>query len=93
MACLGYPFHPAGKPDKLRVDHLMTLRTPCLIAQGDRDAMGNRAEVEGYGLPANLQLHWLADGDHSFKPRVRSGHTEAGNLDAAVAAMVAFLRR
>ena len=30
LICLGYPFHPVGKPDNLRVDHLTTLRTPTL---------------------------------------------------------------
>src|SRR5690606_36654966 len=31
LACLGYPFHPAGKPERLRTEHLAMLKTPCLI--------------------------------------------------------------
>src|ERR1019366_9044121 len=31
LICLGYPFHPVGKPYKLRVDHLRTVKTPTLI--------------------------------------------------------------
>ncbi|MDP2327537.1 MAG: alpha/beta fold hydrolase, partial [Dehalococcoidia bacterium] len=28
LVCLGYPFHPLGRPDSLRVAHLEALRTP-----------------------------------------------------------------
>lgn len=45
LVCLGYPFHPPGQPDKLRVTHLEDLRTPTLIVQGERDAFGTREEV------------------------------------------------
>jgi len=31
LVCLGYPFHPPGKPDRLRTEHLRDLRTPTLI--------------------------------------------------------------
>ena len=27
LVCLGYPFHPVGKPERLRVKHLQTLKT------------------------------------------------------------------
>ncbi len=41
LVCLGYPFHPGGKPDKLRVEHLKTIKTPPLIVQGERNPFGN----------------------------------------------------
>lgn len=91
VACLGYPFHPPGKPEKLRTAHLQVQRTPTLIVQGERDTFGGREEVADYGLADTVEVVWLPDGDHSFKPRVRSGHTEAENLDAAVAAVAGFL--
>ena len=50
VICFGYPFHPPGKPDRLRVEHLETMRTPTLILQGERDPFGRREEVEGYQL-------------------------------------------
>ena len=50
LVCLGYPFHPPGKPEKLRTQHLAALCTPTLIVQGERDAFGSRAEVETYDL-------------------------------------------
>ncbi|MDJ0948284.1 MAG: dienelactone hydrolase family protein [Alphaproteobacteria bacterium] len=92
LVCLGYPFHPPGKPEKTRTEHLETLRTPTLILQGERDPFGGREEVSGYRLSAAIRLYWLADGDHGFKPRKASGRTEAQNLEEAAAAVADFAR-
>jgi predicted alpha/beta-hydrolase family hydrolase len=92
LICLGYPFHPPGKPERLRTEHLADLRTPGLILQGERDALGSRAEIEGYSLSQAITVSYLPDGDHSFKPRKASGHTEAENIAAAVARTDAFLK-
>jgi predicted alpha/beta-hydrolase family hydrolase len=91
LVCLGYPFHPSGKPGVLRVAHLRELKAPTLILQGTRDALGSREEVEGYRLSPRIRVTWLEDGDHSFKPRVRSGRTERQNLDEAVEAVAEFV--
>ncbi|MCY3912540.1 MAG: dienelactone hydrolase family protein [Chloroflexi bacterium] len=92
LVCLGYPFHPPGKPEKLRTEHLADLRTPTLIVQGERDAFGSKAEVGGYALSDAIRVHWLADGDHSFVPRKRSGHTAAGHLAEAAAVTAEFIQ-
>ncbi len=47
LLCLGYPFHPPGKPTQLRTRHLADLRTPTLVCQGTRDEFGTRDEVDG----------------------------------------------
>ncbi|MBA1275250.1 alpha/beta family hydrolase [Stutzerimonas azotifigens] len=91
LICLGYPFHPAGKPEKPRVAHLETLKTRALIVQGERDALGNRQQVEGYRLADSVQLHWLAAADHDLKPLKSSGLTHDQHLDAAAEAVVRFL--
>jgi len=93
LICLGYPFHPTGKPDKLRTEHLYALATPTLILQGERDPFGKREEVVGYKLPRRVKIEWLADGDHSFKPRKASGHTREENLQVAIAAAAKFVKR
>ncbi|MEX2032141.1 MAG: alpha/beta fold hydrolase [Dehalococcoidia bacterium] len=93
LVCLGYPFHPAGRFETLRVAHLEQLTTPALFLQGERDTMGSRAEVEGYRLSRQIDLRWLPDGDHSFKPRKTSGVTEAQNLAVASEAVVEFIER
>jgi uncharacterized protein len=92
LVCLGYPFHPPGKPERLRVAHLASLRTPTLIVQGTRDALGKREEVAGYELSPAIRIVWIDDGDHSLKPRARSGRSEKQNLDEAAKAVVEFIR-
>lgn len=69
LICLGYPFHPPGKPEQLRTAHLEDLATPCLICQGTRDPFGTREEVAAYALSGQVELFWLEDGDHDLKPR------------------------
>ena len=91
--CLGYPFHPPGKPQQLRTEHLAGLQTSTLIMQGERDGFGRREEVETYSLSAELQLHWIPSGDHSFKPTRSSGLSEAENWATAVALGDQFLRK
>ena len=41
--CLGYPFHPAKKPEKLRLEPLEDTKKPILIVQGDRDTLGSES--------------------------------------------------
>ena len=91
LVCLGYPFHPMGKPEQLRTAHLARLATPTLVCQGERDVMGTREEVAGYELSPAIAFSWAADGDHDLTPRKASGHTLAGNLAAAADAVAAFV--
>lgn len=91
LVCLGYPFHPPGQPDRLRIAHLSELRTPALLVQGTRDPFGTRDEVERVRLSSVIRIHFLEDGDHSFKPRVSSGRTERQNLEEALASLLQFL--
>jgi predicted alpha/beta-hydrolase family hydrolase len=93
LVCLGYPFHPPGKPETTRTKHLEKLRTPALILQGTRDTFGKPEEVERYKLSRTIRMEWMEDGDHSFKPRAKSGRTEAENLDAAIAYVAEFIAR
>ncbi|MDN5517000.1 MAG: alpha/beta hydrolase [Pseudomonas sp.] len=91
LVCLGYPFYAAGKPEKPRVAHLAELRTPTLIIQGERDALGNRETVAGYALSAAIELHWLQAADHDLKPLKVSGFSHEHHLEAAQAVIAAYL--
>jgi predicted alpha/beta-hydrolase family hydrolase len=93
VICFGYPFHPPGRPEKLRTGHLESFPVPMLIVQGERDPFGTPDEVAGYELDKRIQIVWIPDGDHSFKPRVKSGFTEAGNLSLAVNFAEDFVKR
>lgn len=97
LLCLGYPFHPIGKPDNLRTAHLTEMKTPTLICQGTRDLFGSREEVSGYKLSSMIEILWLEDGDHDFRPRKAiSGFTIAEHVIAVanhVSTWTAALRK
>jgi len=69
LVCLGYPFHPPGKPTQLRTAHLKALATPTLIVHGTRDEFGSPDEIATYDLAGSIKLHFVEDGDHDLKPR------------------------
>jgi len=91
LVCLGYPFHPQKKPDKLRLEPLIKGKIKTLIIQGERDTLGNKEEVLNYQLPSHCQCIFLDDGDHGFKPRVKSGFTQIQHINSAVQQIVAFI--
>jgi len=91
LICLGYPFHPQAKPEKLRTEHLEDLKTPALILQGERDSFGGQDEVVGYKLSKVIEVSFLPDGDHDLKPRKRSGRTREKNWSDAISRMVRFV--
>jgi predicted alpha/beta-hydrolase family hydrolase len=47
--------------------------------QDERDPFGSKSGMAAYDLSEALQIHWLPDGDHGFKPRKASGRTEREN--------------
>ena len=81
--CLGYPFHPANKAEKLRLEPLFGANKPILIVQGERDTLGNKSEVISYELAEHCQCIFLDDGDHSFKPRVKSANSDTISVTAS----------
>ncbi len=91
VICLGYPFHPPGKPEKLRTEHLQSLQTPVLMLQGSRDPMGSREEVGGYQLSDAVEMVWLEDGNHDLKPRVKSGFSHDQHLATAAGKIAEFM--
>ena len=91
LVCLGYPFHPPGRPERTRTAHLAGLATPALVVQGTRDPFGSREDVAGYALSPAIRVVWIEDGDHDLRPRARSGRSAEQNLGEALEAVAAFL--
>ena len=89
--CMGYPFHPPSKSEKLRTEHLLSINKPVLILQGERDVFGKREEIEKYELSQQVQVNYLPDGDHSFKPRKASGCTLENNINKVIEYTAAFI--
>jgi predicted alpha/beta-hydrolase family hydrolase len=93
VACLGYPFHPQGKPEKLRTEHLNTIALPVTIIQGTRDKLGDKSEVSAYRLPEYFQWLWLEDGDHDFKPRIKSGFTHQMHIQSTINYLASYIKK
>lgn len=91
VICLGYPFHPVKKLDKLRLTPLQETQLPILILQGQRDALGSETEIESYDFSVKCQVHFFTDGDHDLKPRVKSGFTLKQHQASAVLKMKGFI--
>ncbi|MEW6296909.1 MAG: alpha/beta family hydrolase [Thermodesulfobacteriota bacterium] len=91
---LGYPLHPPGKPEKLRIAHLTRITVPMLFFAGTRDPLCTldllRQTVQQ--LTAPTTLHVIEDGDHSFTVRKRTGRTQGEVYEEVVTASVAWLR-
>jgi predicted alpha/beta-hydrolase family hydrolase len=75
LVFLGYPLHPPGNPEKLRVEHLEHIHKPMLFVQGTRDALGTPEEIQPFikGLRPAAKIHTIEGGDHSFKAPKKFG--------------------
>lgn len=93
VIAFGYPFHPPGKADNLRIEHLPALTVPMCVLQGERDTFGNRQEVSQYPLGEKVSLVWIPDGDHSLVPRKSSGLTTDDNWQMAANEALRFIKK
>ena len=94
VVLLGYPLHPAGRPDQRRDAHLPAVARPMLFVQGSRDALGLPAElmpVIERIVPAPT-IHVVEGGDHSFTLPGRNPSDQAAALTEVHAAIVAWVR-
>jgi predicted alpha/beta-hydrolase family hydrolase len=91
VVCFGYPLHPPGKPEQLRVAHLPSIRTPLLIIQGERDAFGTPDELRPHldAMKADVRLHVIPRADHSLTVRGRPTSDTYAELAAIAAAFIA----
>jgi uncharacterized protein len=94
LALLGYPLHPPGKPETLRVEHFKRLTMPVLFASGTRDAFATPAELKRHAkkVKGPVAFHWVETGDHGFKPLKASGVTVDAALAGVAEAVVGFVR-
>jgi len=72
---LGYPLHPPGRPDQLRVAHLRQIAVPLLVVQGEKDPFGSPDDISREFSAAGAQPRVIAipHGGHGFEVRVRDG--------------------
>lgn len=92
LACLGYPLHPPGRPEKLRTGHWPALRVPLLFVQGDRDRfcdldlLAKERHAHLAHVPSRLKI--IDNADHGFAVLASDGRSVA-DVRAALVATVA----
>jgi predicted alpha/beta-hydrolase family hydrolase len=93
LLLLGYPLHPAGRPQRLRADHFPGIRVPSLFVQGTRDALCDLDRLRGLlpTLAVPARLHVVVGGDHSFRVLKRSGRSQDEVDDEVLAACVDWI--
>jgi uncharacterized protein len=90
---LGYPLHPPGRPDRLRVAHLADITIPMLFVEGTRDPFCPLETLEKTlaELRAPTKVAVIEDGDHSFKVRKSSGRSTTEAWAEVVDAVATWL--
>lgn len=68
LVLLGYPLHPAGRPDEERREHFPAIVQPALFVQGTRDPLCDldRLTHALRRFGGRATVHVVEDGDHSF---------------------------
>jgi uncharacterized protein len=87
LVLLGYPLHPAGRPEKLRTDHWPRLRVPLLFVSGDRDRLCDLdllADQRRAHLSVAHRVHVLAGADHGFAVRKSDGRSDSDVLHEVI---------
>lgn len=94
LCLLGYPLHPAGRPDRLRTDHWERLTAPTLLVSGDRDRLCDLAllEREIARMPQQPRVHVVEGADHAFAVRRRGARDAAEVLREVVGVTDNWLR-
>ncbi|MDH3308293.1 MAG: dienelactone hydrolase family protein, partial [Acidimicrobiia bacterium] len=92
LILFAYPLHPAGRPEKLRKDHLPDIEVPMLFVVGTRDALATMDLYDRWVRPLpGVTTVEIEDGDHSFRVRKASGRTNEQATQEVVAAAVEWL--
>lgn len=93
LVFLGYPLHPPGKPDQLRIDHLPRVGKPMLFVQGTRDPFGTPDELRPIikRLKLKAEIYEIEGGDHSFKVPKKMGLSQEELYSNAQAAIVEWI--
>lgn len=93
LVLYAYPLHPAGRPDRLRVEHLAGISAPMLFFSGTRDSLARGDLIEQHLRPlptATIEL--IEDADHSFRVPKRTGRSFEQILDWIATRTVEWLR-
>lgn len=72
LVLFGYPLHPAGKPEKLRDEHLARIAVPVLCLNGTKDGLCTQLLMErATAMLPNWTMKWIEGADHGYTARGR----------------------
>lgn len=94
LVFFGYPLMSIGRAEPRDTSHLEACGVPMLFVQGERDRLGPPEMIHRIirGLPA-ASLHVVADADHGFAVRKRTGLDRADVLDLVAERTIRFIQR
>jgi predicted alpha/beta-hydrolase family hydrolase len=69
LVLICYPLHPPGKPENLRVEHLVDISVPCLFISGTKDPFGTPEELTTWTSTMTVPVEhlWIEGGRHDLK--------------------------
>jgi predicted alpha/beta-hydrolase family hydrolase len=89
LVLYSYPLHPAGKPEKLRVDQFPEIHVPMLFFQGTRDALARMELFDAHIRPLkNAEVEILEGASHSPKTGGWTYESTVAHLVAGTSAWV-----
>ena len=93
LLLLGYPLHPAGKPERVRDEHFPRVAVPVLFVSGTRDALAPQPDLTraARALRGTVAFHWIETADHGYRPLKASGRTPADVTDEVASVSVAWV--
>src|SRR5690606_28643353 len=85
LVYLGYPLHPPGRPDRLRVEHLPAVAAPQLFVEGTNDPFIDPHEqlLDAVASCRHATVVWIEGGGHSFE--VKGQRRPAAEVGAGLA--------
>lgn len=88
LVYLGYPLHPPGKPDRLRVEHLPAVAPAQLFLEGTNDPFVQPLSQleEAVASCQDARIEWIEGGGHSFE--VKGQKRSAAETGAGLAPIV-----
>lgn len=94
LVFLGFPLHPAGRPETARGAHLAKVTIPMLFVQGTRDELAKLSLLEPLvqRLGPNATLQLLPEADHSFHVPAKTGRKDAEVRAEALRAVAEWIK-
>jgi uncharacterized protein len=93
VVCLAFPLDPPGRPEKSRLDELLSPAVPVLVVQGERDTFGNAALVtcETHGR-AGIRVVAVPGADHGMAVLKSSSLGSDGVASLVTESVLEFIR-